>query len=136
MGPRGFLFEEGQSAREPSAHLALHLSSLFSFFRINRTLKIKGSHVSDNDPAVLAREMTKAMEGHTPTVMPGTPGWNEKLSSDSEAIVKAERAAAEEGGQDVAADVKVLVKHTVTVLREEAIIDRMVGEGVPEREKK
>ena len=50
--------------------------------------------------------------------------------------MKAERAAAEEGGQDVAADVKVLVKHTVMVLREEAIIDRMVGEGVPEREKK
>ena len=78
------------------------------------------------------------MEGHTPTVMPGAPGWNEKLASDSEAVVKAERAAAEAGvpsapacpGEDVAGDVKVLARHTVAVLREQAFVDRLVEQEV------
>ena len=82
----------------------------------------------------MAREKTKAMEGHMPTVMPGVPGWSEKLASDSEAVVKAEVSAAEAGcpgsradpGEDVGADVAVLTEHTLKVLREEAFIDRMV----------
>ena len=40
----------------------------------------------------------KSLEGHVPTVIPGAPGWSEKLASDSEAVVKAERAAAEFAG--------------------------------------
>ena len=97
-----------------------------------------GSHVSDNDPATIRREKAKSLEGHTPTVMPGAPGWNEKLASDSEAVVKAERAAAEAGvpsapacpGEDVAGDVKVLARHTVAVLREQAFVDRLVEQEV------
>jgi hypothetical protein len=97
----------------------------------------KGSHVSDNDPDTLAREKTKALEGHTPTVIPGAPGWNEKLASDSEAVVKAERAAADgstdgtEPGADISEDVHILQEHTVKVLHEEAFIDR--GVQVPDR---
>ena len=86
-----------------------------------------------------ALTQAKSLEGHVPTVIPGAPGWSEKLASDSEAVVKAERAAAEAGvpgapaspGEDVGADVKVLVQHTVALLREEAFIDRVVGETEP-----
>lgn len=60
-----------------------------------------GSHVSDNDPEVLAREkarnlsgQTEAEEkaGHVAGAVEGAEGWNPLLASDSEAVVKAERA--------------------------------------------
>jgi len=82
------------------------------------------------------------MEGHTPTVMPGAPGWNEKLASDSEAVVKAERAAAEAGvpsafaapGEDVSGDVKALADQSLEFLRQDSFIDRVVDECLPPRE--
>ncbi|KAI8470385.1 MAG: hypothetical protein J3K34DRAFT_420743 [Monoraphidium minutum] len=51
-----------------------------------------GSHTSDNDPAVLAKEKQRNLKGKTPEVVPGAPGWNQGLASESEAVVKAERA--------------------------------------------
>jgi hypothetical protein len=57
-----------------------------------------GSHVSDNDPEVLEaekrRNLSQQHEGSPlpPGAVPNAPGWNPKLASDSEAVVKAERA--------------------------------------------
>jgi hypothetical protein len=60
-----------------------------------------GSHTSNNDPDVLEREKARNLSARTaeegervPGSMPGgtAPGWNERLASDAEAVVKAERA--------------------------------------------
>eukprot|EP00877_Chromochloris_zofingiensis_P014420 jgi/Chrzof1/9231/Cz03g40230.t1 len=69
-----------------------------------------GSHVSDNDPEVLEREKQRNLKGQTPEFVPGVPGWNPKLASDSEAAVKAER-----GGVDDMS-IEQLQKHTVEVI--------------------
>ena len=118
------------STHRLSPHHALSLCSLTT-----------GSHVSDDDPDTIAREKAKALEGHTPTAIPGAPGWNEKLASDSEAVVKAERAAAEQGvpsapacpGKDITADVEILVEQTVEFLRQDTFIDRAMEECGPDR---
>ncbi|KDD73519.1 hypothetical protein H632_c2095p0 [Helicosporidium sp. ATCC 50920] len=44
-----------------------------------------GSHMSDNNPEILQREKNKMMKEDK--------DWNEKLASDSEAVVKAERSS-------------------------------------------
>ncbi|KAJ3090165.1 hypothetical protein HK102_004509 [Quaeritorhiza haematococci] len=51
-----------------------------------------GSHVSNNDPEVLEREKERVLKGQVTSVIPEATGWNEKLASDSEAIVKADRS--------------------------------------------
>jgi hypothetical protein len=59
-----------------------------------------GSHTSDDDPAVLEREKRRNLSGETakegecavPGAVPGVPGWNPRLASDSEAAVRADHA--------------------------------------------
>eukprot|EP00878_Enallax_costatus_P001077 GHUV01001214.1.p1 GENE.GHUV01001214.1~~GHUV01001214.1.p1 ORF type:complete len:113 (+),score=36.18 GHUV01001214.1:187-525(+) len=51
-----------------------------------------GSHTSDNDPHILEQEKQRNLEGKTPEIIPGTPGFNPALASDSEAAIRAERA--------------------------------------------
>ena len=97
---------------------------------------MSGSHVSDNDPAVIHAEKQRSLEGHIPSRVPTAPHWSERLASDSEAVVKAERHGAAAGcgpgahpadpGADVAADVRELQAHTVAVLREEAWTESVV----------
>lgn len=52
-----------------------------------------GSHSSDNDPDVLHKEKERNLQAGKPksAVKDLEEGWNEKLASDSEAAVKAER---------------------------------------------
>ena len=97
---------------------------------------MSGSHVSDNDPAVIQAELARSKEGHVPSRVPTAPHWSERLASDSEAVVKAERHGAAGGGGpgahpadpgvDVAGDVAELQAHTVAVLREEAWVEGVV----------
>ena len=43
--------------------------------------------MSDNDPKILEKEKKKTLQGQVKTVIDHAPGWNEKLASESEAIV-------------------------------------------------
>ncbi|GBF89792.1 hypothetical protein Rsub_02962 [Raphidocelis subcapitata] len=67
-----------------------------------------GSHTSDNNPEVLAKEKQRNLEGRCPEVVPGTPGWNPALASESEAVVKAERAPS--------MDMEQLQQHSIEAL--------------------
>lgn len=99
--------------------------------------------MSDNDPAVVQSEMKRSLEGqHIPSRIPSAPHWSERLASDSEAVVKAERqatgsagagAAPAEPGEDVATDVAALRRHTVTILAEEAFVETVVEAEPPAR---
>jgi hypothetical protein len=58
-----------------------------------------GSNVGDNNPNVLEHEKARNLSGETekagedlPGAVPGVGGWNPRLASDAEAVVKAERA--------------------------------------------
>jgi hypothetical protein len=72
-------------APPPCARRTLHAGARASFGF--------GSHVCDNDPVVL--ELEKERNLHDPGSIPGrggvpdVAGWNEKLASDSEAVVRA-----------------------------------------------
>lgn len=68
-----------------------------------------GSHMSDNDPDVFRREKERNLKGETGEHVPGVPGWNEKLASDSEAAVKAEK---------VDASIEEMVEHSTKVVKE------------------
>jgi hypothetical protein len=78
-----------------------------------------GSHVSDNDPEVLEREKQKSLDArkHPEAGLNGgrglknAPGWNERLASDSEAIVKAELEPEE--------DPKTLQQETIEFLKKQ-----------------
>ncbi|CAG8540542.1 5746_t:CDS:2 [Cetraspora pellucida] len=48
-------------------------------------------NVSDNDPFVIDKEKRRLLRGKVVGPFKHAPGWNEKLASDSEAMVKAER---------------------------------------------
>ncbi|RKP24555.1 hypothetical protein SYNPS1DRAFT_29684 [Syncephalis pseudoplumigaleata] len=51
-----------------------------------------GSHMSDNNPDVIEQELKrKGTERKVDTYHHMAPGWSEKLASDSEAYVKADR---------------------------------------------
>lgn len=59
-----------------------------------------GSHGTDNNPEAMEAEKRKNLKGDPKKGnaednhhMPGSSGWNEKLASDSEAAVKAEKHA-------------------------------------------
>lgn len=59
-----------------------------------------GSHGTDNDPKAMEAEKQKNLKGDPKKGnekdnhhLPGAGGWNEKLASDSEAAVKAEKHA-------------------------------------------
>eukprot|EP00879_Flechtneria_rotunda_P007295 GHRR01007653.1.p2 GENE.GHRR01007653.1~~GHRR01007653.1.p2 ORF type:complete len:151 (-),score=32.37 GHRR01007653.1:2873-3325(-) len=51
-----------------------------------------GSHHSDNNPEILEQEKQRNLTGQTPEIVPGQPGWNPALASDSEAAVRAEHS--------------------------------------------
>lgn len=68
-----------------------------------------GSHASDNNPEIIQREKERNLTGQTGEHVPGVPGWNEKLASDSEATVKAERT-------DMS--VEEMVEHSTKVAKE------------------
>ena len=106
-------------------------------------LSPQGSHVSDNDPAIVQAELRRSLEGqHVPSRIPSAPHWSERLASDSEAVVKAEReatgaachgAAPAAPGEDVAADVAALREQTVTILAEEAFVETVDNARMPAR---
>ncbi|CAG8644018.1 5196_t:CDS:2, partial [Cetraspora pellucida] len=50
-----------------------------------------GSNASDNDPFVIDKEKRRLLRGKVVGSLKHAPGWNEKLATDSEAMVKAER---------------------------------------------
>ena len=59
-----------------------------------------GSHGTDNNPEAMEKEKRKNLKGDPKKGnqeenhhLPGSEGWNEKLASDSEAAVKAEKHA-------------------------------------------
>lgn len=68
-----------------------------------------GSHMADNNPETFKREKERNLKGETGEFVPGVPGWNEKLASDSEAAVKAERSDA---------TIEQMVEHTTKVVKE------------------
>eukprot|EP00882_Tetradesmus_deserticola_P000405 GHRQ01000446.1.p1 GENE.GHRQ01000446.1~~GHRQ01000446.1.p1 ORF type:complete len:154 (+),score=45.62 GHRQ01000446.1:207-668(+) len=68
-----------------------------------------GSHTSDNNPDVLEREKQRNLQGKTPEIIPGEPGFNPALASDSEAAVRAERAPS--------LDIDELQQHSVKILQ-------------------
>ena len=66
------------------------------------------------------------LSGHVSPVVPSAPGWSEKLASDSEAVIKAERdngAPAPGDEEAVEADVAKLQAHTLKVLIHEEFMD-------------
>lgn len=51
-----------------------------------------GSNMHDNDPEQLEKAKHESLNKTIPTAhTPGAPGWHEKLASDSEAAVKADK---------------------------------------------
>ncbi|CAG8758715.1 24410_t:CDS:2 [Dentiscutata erythropus] len=50
-----------------------------------------GSNASNNDPLIIEREKHRLLKGKVVGNVKHAPVWNERLASDSEAIVKAER---------------------------------------------
>lgn len=81
-----------------------------------------GSHMSENHPETLHAEVQRSREGKVPLHVPSAPGWNEKLASDSEAVVKAERDAV----MSVETNVEEMQSHSVRVLHEHYSYDAEV----------
>lgn len=86
-----------------------------------------GSHTSDNDPDVLEREKRRNLSGETakegqcavPGAVPGAEGWNPRLASDSEEIVKSERAPAVSVEEMVELSVRQVTRVTTEETHEE-----------------
>lgn len=86
-----------------------------------------GSHTSDNDPEILEREKERNLSGQTakegesalPGSVPGAGGWNPRLASDSEEVVKAERAPATTVEEMVELSVKQVTRVTAAEEKEE-----------------
>lgn len=68
-----------------------------------------GSHSSDNNPQILEKEKQRNLTGQTPEIVPGEPGWNPALASDSEAAIRAEKAPS--------LDIEELQAHSVSVIQ-------------------
>lgn len=100
---------------------------------------MSGSHVSNNDPAVIEKELRRSLEGHVPARVPTAPQWSEVLASESEAVVKAEVHGAGHAGPgsrpaepgDVSGDIAELQAHTIRVVREETWLDTVVDAPPP-----
>lgn len=101
---------------------------------------MSGSHVSDNDPAVIEKAVRRSLAGHVPAHVPSAPLWSETLASDAEAVVKAERhTGADAAGPgtrpaepgDVSADVAELQAHTIACVREEAWLETVIDAPPP-----
>ncbi|KAF8062002.1 hypothetical protein HT031_004262 [Scenedesmus sp. PABB004] len=86
-GPRGQLM-----AAAASAMTAQHAPRPARGLASRPTVAMVGSNVSDNDPGVLEAEKQRNLEGRAAEVIPGAPGHNPALASESEAVVAAERA--------------------------------------------
>ncbi|TPX65169.1 hypothetical protein SpCBS45565_g05316 [Spizellomyces sp. 'palustris'] len=71
--------------------VAVHRTLFRPLFAV-RSYAPFGSQMSDNDPHVLEREKRRTLAGHVTGVLPDAPHWDEKLATDSEAIVKADRS--------------------------------------------
>jgi len=92
----------------------LSLQGINSLHTSSRMQMGFGSHSSDNDPDVIHEEKEKHLSGKSKHIHPGLEeGWSEKLSSDSEAAVKAERHG------DGEASIEDLQKTTVEHVRQE-----------------
>jgi hypothetical protein len=65
---------------------------------------------AESDPDVLQREKERNLKGQAHTIHPDTPGWNHRLASDSEAVVKAEKMG------DM--PMEELQRHTVRIVEE------------------
>ena len=87
-----------------------------------------GSHVSDNDPTILQREKERNLSGQTgkpggegavPGAVENAPGWNPKLASDAESVVKAERAPDKPIEEMVEESVKQVTEATAAAAAEE-----------------
>jgi hypothetical protein len=72
--------------------------------------------VSDNNPEVLERLKKRQHDGKTVSNICDVQGWDEKLGSDSEAIIKAERYASNK-------TIKELQDNTIKTLREEEEVE-------------
>ncbi|CAG8593079.1 11115_t:CDS:2 [Dentiscutata heterogama] len=55
------------------------------------SLNFVNSNASDNDPLIIEREKQRLLKGKVVGNVKHAPGWNERLASDSEAMIKAER---------------------------------------------
>jgi hypothetical protein len=86
-----------------------------------------GSHVSDNDPELIEKHKKRQHKGKTVSNIREVEGWDEKLGSDSEAIIKAERYASNK-------TIKELQDNTIKTLKEEEEVESV--ETKEEKEKK
>ncbi|WIA38376.1 hypothetical protein OEZ86_001706 [Tetradesmus obliquus] len=95
----------------PQPHSALFAAASAAKRLIHSSTAVMGhgSHASDNNPDVLEREKQRNLQGKTPEVVPGEPGWNPNLASDSEAAVRAERAPS--------MDMAELQEHSVKIIQ-------------------
>lgn len=69
-----------------------------------------GANVHENDPDVIEKEKQRNLEGNK-NRHSIVDGWNEKLASDAEAVVKADRHV-EHDNEDHDAHIQDLQKHT------------------------
>lgn len=79
-----------------------------------------GSHMSDDNPGVIEKEAWKNLHGKTRSWIKEARGWNERLASDSEAVVMAERYAP--------ASMEEMQKDTFYVISEEDSDTEGVGD--------
>lgn len=80
--------------------------------------------MSDNDPELIEKHKKRQHEGKTVSNIREVEGWDEKLGSDSEAIIKAERYASNK-------TIKELQDNTIKTLLEEEEV-----EGIETKEEK
>lgn len=76
--------------------------------------------MSDNDPEILEKEKQKHLKGKTVSHIKEVPGWNEKLASDAEAVVKAEKECAD-------CPIDEMQRQTVETLQKKQEEDAMDG---------
>eukprot|EP00887_Chlorella_sp_A99_P005630 scaffold1.g5630.t1 len=81
-----------------------------------------GSHTSDNEPEVMEMEKQRALKGQSVPHVRQVPGWSERLASDSEAVVKAERECPD-------CPPSQMQEETIHILEEEARMDGMDTTG-------
>ncbi|KAI9095567.1 hypothetical protein DFS34DRAFT_695685 [Phlyctochytrium arcticum] len=82
-----------------------------------------GAMMSDNDPIVLETEKERLLKGRVVTTIPDAPGWDEKLASYAEAVVKAERTTVDTTHVDNLQDESVQILHKERMSYEDDSID-------------
>ncbi|KAF6259095.1 hypothetical protein COO60DRAFT_1515372 [Scenedesmus sp. NREL 46B-D3] len=96
-------------APQPNSALLAAASAAKRLLHRSTAVMGHGSHVSGNNPDVIEREKQRNLQGKTPDVIPGEPGFNPALASESEAAVRAERAPS--------LDIEQLQEHSVKILQ-------------------